>query len=271
MIYAGSRKPQPLAPFLKRVLLLDASLAATRMTAEVLKDMGAASVLTETSDAAAMTLCGQFDPQVIITELSGPTLDGLKFVRVLRRSKLACRARPVIVITAEPTASSIAAARNSGVHEFLCKPFTIRDLTRRLEAVSLHRRDWIEAINYIGPDRRRFNSGDYAGPRKRKSDAEDISQAARVEQALRILASAIKSIESDSGQSLRAMQAQADDLQDIAVKTADLTLLNGAAQLKRCLSIAANSGKLSRTEIDNAAAELLARLPAEPMAAFELA
>ena len=271
MLYAEAKKPRLLEPFLKRVLLLDANLAATRMTAEILKDLGAGRIVTETSDERAMAACHALDPQLIITELSGPTLDGLRFVRVLRRSNMACRARPVIVIAAEPTASSIVAARNSGVHEFLRKPFTIRDLTRRLEAVSLHRRDWIEAMNYVGPDRRRFNSGDYAGPHKRKSDIAEISPSARVEQALRILASAVRSIEADPEQSLRAMQAQADDLQDIGVRTADRDLLNGAAQLKRCLAAAANGGRLSRVAVDGAAAPLLARLPAEPRAAFELA
>nr|6SFT_A Chain A, Two-component receiver protein CleD [Caulobacter vibrioides NA1000] len=32
-------------------------------------------------------------------------------------------------------------------------------------------REWVEAVAYVGPDRRRFNSADYKGPRKRKADA----------------------------------------------------------------------------------------------------
>ena len=36
------------------------------------------------------------------------------------------------------------------------KPFTIGDLERRLEAVTLKPRDWVEAVQYVGPDRRRF-------------------------------------------------------------------------------------------------------------------
>ena len=51
------------------------------------------------------------------------------------------------------------------------KPFTIKDLERRLEAVTLKPRDWVEAVQYVGPDRRRFNSAEYKGPRKRKADA----------------------------------------------------------------------------------------------------
>jgi DNA-binding response OmpR family regulator len=271
MIHAGAKQPRPLAPHLRRVLLLDASLAASRLTAEVLKDLGAAALYTATSDAKGLTLCNEIEPQLIVTELNGPALDGLKFVRQLRRSSLTCRARPVIVITSDATAASIVNARNAGVHEFLAKPFTIRDLTRRIEAVMLHKRDWIEAVNYVGPDRRRFNSGDYQGKRKRRSDAPDPGPNARVEQALRILASAIKSIEADPGQAMRAMQAQADDLHRVAEATGDIKLMSGAAQLQRCLTLAATSGVLSRTEVEGSAKELLARLPSEPLPAFELA
>jgi len=270
MIFAESRNTRQLAPHLRRVLLLDANPMAMRMTSEILKDLGAQRIYTETSDARALDLCKQVEPQIIITELNGPSLDGLRFVRTLRRSTLACRSRPVIVIAAEPTASSLMGARNSGVHEFLRKPFTIRDLTKRIEAVSLHRRDWIEGISYVGPDRRRFNSGDYQGPRKRQTDAKEPGDAARVEQALRILASAIKAIETDPTQSLRSMQAQADDLQAIAASLGDVQLLSGASQLQRCLTVAASNGVLSRSEIETGAAALLERLSAEPMPAFEL-
>jgi len=271
MIDAGAKQNRHLAPFLRRVLLLDSTHVASRLTGEILKGLGASEVYIETSNAEALELCRQVEPQIIITELSGPTLDGLRFVRQLRRSNLACRNRPVIVITAGPTAASIINARNSGVHEFLRKPFTIRDLVRRIEAVMLHRRDWIEAVNYVGPDRRRFNSGDYRGQRKRQTDAPDPGPDARVEQALRILASAIRSLESDPTQSLRAMRAQADDLQKVAVSTGDIKLMSSVAQLQRCLTNIVEGGALSRVDIEGSARELLARLPSEPLAAFELA
>jgi DNA-binding response OmpR family regulator len=210
-----------------------------------------------------LALCQQIEPQVILTELQGPTLDGLKFVRTLRRSALSCRTVPVIVITATPTASAIIAARNCGVHEFLCKPYTIRDLSRRLEAVALHGRDWIEAVNYVGPDRRRFNSGDYRGPRKRHADNGIQGVVARIEQALRILASAIRAIDADPAQALRSMQAQAADLNAIATQENDVGLMAGTAALQRCLAAAAASGVVSRAAIEGGAAELLALLPSD--------
>ena len=85
------------------------------------------------------------------------------------------------------------------MHEFLRKPFTIKDLLRRLEAVTLRQRDWVEAVGYVGPDRRRFNSGDYSGALKRRSDAQATPDSERMAQALKILRSAIAAVGQRSG------------------------------------------------------------------------
>ncbi|MBV9510350.1 MAG: response regulator [Caulobacteraceae bacterium] len=261
MTASDNRHSRTLAAHLSTVLLLDSSVAGSRVTQEILKGLGAGRIVTETSDERALALCRQIEPKIIITELRGPALDGLKFVRALRRSSFTCRKAPVIVITAQATASSLTAARNAGAHEFMCKPFTIRDLTRRLEAVAIGQRDWIEAVSYVGPDRRRFNSGDYRGPRKRIADAGGVG--ARMEQALRILAAAVKAIDSDAAQALRAMRAQSVDLAAIATSTNDTQLMADVATLQRCLAEASASGQLSRAQVEAGVADLLARLPAE--------
>ena len=216
MIFGEEKLARQLAPFLQRVLVVDSSQAGARLLVELLKGLGAKHVYVETTDAGALNVCKSLEPQAIFTELTGKNLDGLAFVRSLRRSTLSCRQAPVIVVTGEATAAAIVASRNAGVHEFLRKPFTTKDVVRRVEAVTLRSRDWIEAINYIGPDRRRFNSGDYQGPRKRLSDSPAMADAARIRQALMILKSAIDAIESDPMQALRSMQAQAEELKRAA-------------------------------------------------------
>src|SRR5690606_2302087 len=97
-------------------------------------------------------------------------------------------------------------ARDAGIHEFMVKPFTAGDLLRRVANVTLKPRDWIEAVNYVGPDRRRFNSGEYKGPQKRKADlARAVDPvAARPDQAVRILRSALAQFDVDPTQALRA-------------------------------------------------------------------
>jgi len=261
MIPADTKSSRQLSSFLQRVLLLDSSPANGRMMADLVKNLGAGRIHTETTEARAMEACKQLEPQLVITEWSGPMFEGLRFTKNLRRSGLACRAAPVIMVTAEATAAAILGARNAGVHEFLRKPFAIRDLSRRIEAVMLTRRDWIEAVNYVGPDRRRFNSGDYRGPRKRRSDSTAPEESARIEQALKILKSAFGAIQSDPAQARRSIQAQAADLHAIAMRSNDMKLMNAVAPLQRAMIAIGEAGPLSRPKLEAAAAGLWAFAP----------
>ena len=263
MIFSDSKSPRQLASHLQRVLLVDSTQANARMMAELLKDLGSGRTYIETTEAGALESCKQLEPQLIITEFAGPTFEGLRVTKALRRSGLACRMAPVIMVTAEATAAAILGARNAGVHEFLRKPFAIRDLSRRIEAVMLHRRDWIEAVNYVGPDRRRFNSGEYQGPRKRRSDNAAQEAAGRVEQALRILKSALGAIESEPMQARRSIQAQAADLHAVAVKASDMKLMAAVAPLQRALRAMGEAGPLSRSVLEAASAGLWPFMPDE--------
>lgn len=266
MIYADGRATKRFAGRLDRVLVVDPMPASTRLVHELLKDLGARSIICEPNPTQALAIARKEEPQIVICEFAGPGFNGPEFVRAFRRSDMACRQAPVIMVTGEATAASITAARDAGVHEFLKKPFTIKDLTRRIEAVTLKSRDWVEAVRYIGPDRRRFNSGDYAGPRKRKSDAA-TSDSARVEQALRIMRSALQAIDSDPHQAMRSMLAQAGDLTKAGVALNDMHLTTAAAGLQACLNEVAETGRFNRPRIEAACLPLWVFLPPEKSAA----
>ena len=160
-----------IAPHIERVLIVDPNLGATQVLNELLKDLGARQRLHAPTTRKALELTAEWAPQLIFMEFSGPGLDGVDFITQLRRGPLAARQAPVIVITADTRAASIMAARDCGAHEFLCKPFTAGHVFRRVENVTLKPRPWIEAKMYVGPDRRRFNSGEFEGAKKRRSDA----------------------------------------------------------------------------------------------------
>lgn len=179
MFSADSKILQRVAQEIQRVLVVDPAPAAARLLGDLAKDMGARQVVTTGRTDAALAITQDFDPQLILIEFAGPDLDGLDFTRRLRRSAMSARMAPVIMITAEATAASIVGARNAGVHEFLRKPYTAGDLFRRVENVALKPRPWIEAVMYVGPDRRRFNSGEFAGSKKRRSDAFLAAEAGK--------------------------------------------------------------------------------------------
>ncbi len=172
------------APFLARVLIVDPAPASARMLADLLRQISPGETWTAATTPAAFKLADTAGPQLIFVEYQGEGLDGLSLTRKLRRSNFGCRMAPVIMTTSQATPAAILGARDAGVHEFLRKPFTTGDLVRRLEAVTRQPRRWIEATDYVGPDRRRFNSAEYKGSRKRRNDETTGSPQSAIARAV---------------------------------------------------------------------------------------
>ena len=211
-----------LALDLERVLIVDPYPGSAKLACDMVRGMGALRIELVEESRQAYDKLESYEPQVILTELTGPEVDGVTFLKNLRKSHLGCRKAPVIVISAEATEQTIKAARDAGAHEFLRKPFSANDLFRRVENVVTKTRPWIEAVNYIGPCRRRFNSGNYAGPKRRTTDnasAADATYLGQVDQALRILKSAIVHFGDDPLQAVRSIQAQTEILARLADST----------------------------------------------------
>lgn len=247
MFALDTKSMQKVAPVVRRVVIVDPNPAAAKLMADLLKGFGCRDVAIEADEAKVIDLAREMEPNLFVVERSGPKLDGEHLARRIRRSSLSSRRAPIIMVTAEATASSIKGARDAGVHEFLRKPFTSGDLYRRIENLATKPRDWVEAVGYVGPDRRRFNSADYAGPRKRKADNDSVPTLASVkDQAMRILASAISQFANDPQQAVRAIREQARILKGIAVKTGDANLAMASVALETELD-------LGRTQLDQLA------------------
>ena len=239
MFIADAKTLNRIEPAVRRVLIADPNAASARLLVDIMKSLGAREVVTESDENRVLDHARELEPGLIFTERTGCRLDGEQLARRIRRSNLACRRAPILMVTAEATASSIKGARDAGIHEFLRKPFTAGDLFKRVENVALKPRDWIEAVGYVGPDRRRFNSGEYAGPQKRKADKPATAAEAVVavkDQALRILAASLAQFDSDPLQAIRATKQQAETLTALAVRTGDTRLAVAAAGLEACLA-----------------------------------
>ena len=249
-----------MAPHLQRALILDPSPDGARLLGELMRQaVPECQVWAAPDMAKALKLAGSVNPDVCFAELDAS--DGLAFTRELRRSDFASRRAPVILTASRPTPDAILAGRDAGAHELLKRPFTFKDLLRRLEAVTLHPRDWIEAVEYIGPDRRRFNTGDAPGPFRRPSDPPEPADGARVLQALKIMRSVVSAVEKDAAQALRALQAQTRDIYEGAGGLGDARLRSAAIEFGRYLEEAERSGGFNTAELERKAAPLLAFLP----------
>ncbi len=259
MFDGDKRSYAKMTPMLKRVVIADPQPASARLLSELMRDVARSHCWVAGSTDRALKLAETCDPQLIVVELNDPRVDGLEITRKLRRSTWSSRKAPVIAVTGAATQALILAARDAGVHEFLRKPYSMKDLVRRLEAVTLRDRDWVEGIAYIGPDRRRFNSGDYAGPLKRRDDGSETPYQQKINQALKIIRAAVAASETDPSQAMRAMLTQATTIQDIAT---DFRLTLAASEFYRSLMKAnQGAGRFTREEAEGWARPMLAFLP----------
>lgn len=94
--------------------------------AEILR-MYQARVYTALSAEEAMDILERVTPDLILTDVMMPEIDGLTFVRRLRSGGTTPRI-PIIIVSAGVSHREQAAAMQAGADEFLPKPFSIGDL-----------------------------------------------------------------------------------------------------------------------------------------------
>ena len=209
-----------------------------------------------------LNLCQNVDPQIIFVATAVGSTDGAEFTRKLRHRTIACRNALVIIVTSVATAEVILAARDAGAHELLRKPFATRDLLRRLEAVTLRERAWVETVSYIGPDRRRFNSGDKPGLLKRPHDTPATSDTARLTQALKMLHPALAAFDTDPVRAQYLMKAQLKKLKLTTTAAIDLKLVTAVTDFQRHVGRVMDlGGTLTSADLMSRAATVLAYRP----------
>ena len=77
---------------------------------------------------------------------------------------------PIIIMTGYSARAHMELARNTGVTEFLVKPFRARDLYARIEHLIEKPCQFVETPRFFGPDRRRKRIKDDAVPKRREVD-----------------------------------------------------------------------------------------------------
>ena len=271
-----------MTPHLQRVLVVDPNTASSRLLTELVKELGARQRMSAATTRRALEIAADWQPQLIFVEFAGPGLDGVEFIQRLRRSTMVARMAPVIVVTADTRESSIKASRDAGAHEFLCKPFTAGHVYRRVENVTLKPRPWIDAKMYVGPDRRRFNSGDYEGRRKRRADsAVSTAAALALTNADLSIRAQLTLIDVDPDAVMRSIMAQTVELQRTATGQAETEIGKAISGLQSYLLAVMEDGGLQKDAVEahlaairavrqKAEGKVMAPLP-QPPAALESA
>ncbi|MBU6371129.1 MAG: response regulator [Alphaproteobacteria bacterium] len=140
----------------------------------ILRSLGCMDVRECGDGAAAFELLRSRPADIIILDYRMDTLDGLDFVRLLRRAgDSPCPMVPVIMMTGHSERRHVLAARDAGVTEFVAKPISAKALCARIESALMAPRSFVKATAYVGPNRRRRSESTYEGPSRRETDRDD--------------------------------------------------------------------------------------------------
>ena len=101
------------------ILLVDENPGVQRALKRFLSQNGY-SVMNTNSVQSAGHLISQSPPSLIILDIKMPRLDGIEFIRLLRKSHPSL---PIIVMTAYPTFFTLEEALKNGVRAYVTKPF----------------------------------------------------------------------------------------------------------------------------------------------------
>jgi two-component system chemotaxis response regulator CheY len=153
------------------VLVCDPSPHMCQLITQMLRHLKVNAVEEVLNSSAAQTaLKSRKFGVIMIDDQLGPT-NGIELTRALRVAEAGLnRLTPVIMMSAAPDATVIAAARDAGITEFLRKPFAAAHIESRLVSIFAAPREFIAAESYQGPDRRR-RKADYQGGERRGSGA----------------------------------------------------------------------------------------------------
>jgi len=139
-----------------RILIVDDS----RFGRGIIRSALAVFHLVNTAEAAsaddALTILRTYAFDMVLVDFEIPGVDGAALVRSIRwdESGEIDPEVPIIMISSHTEADVVVAARNAGIHEFVVKPVSPRDLYRRIMFTLRNPRPFIRVETYRGPDRR---------------------------------------------------------------------------------------------------------------------
>jgi len=139
-----------------RFLVVDDNMFMRTTVRLVLKAMGCRDVEEAINAPDALKIIEGFQPDILIVDWEMEPMSGIELVRKIRSAQDTPFAfLPIIMLTGHSEAERVITARDTGVNEFVVKPFSAQGLFTRIQAVIERPRSFVKVEGYFGPDRRR--------------------------------------------------------------------------------------------------------------------
>ena len=155
-----------------RVLIVDDNQHMRAIVVTILKSAGVVRTREASNGADALVILKDWPADLAIIDFQMAVMDGLELTRRIRHPVTSPSPYlPIVMMTGYAERSRVEQARDAGVNEFLVKPLTAKAVLDRLNAAVFKPRPFIKSQGYFGPTRRRFQTADPTGPRRRADDS----------------------------------------------------------------------------------------------------
>jgi len=158
-----------------KALVVEDNAQMRALLRALLNSIGIHDINEATNGRAAIELLGVRGFDLILTDLAMTPMDGLEFTRHVRNDEDSSNPFvPIIMVSGHTEKHRVVAARDAGVTEFLAKPVAAHNLFSRIAEIVERPRAFVRCDTYFGPDRRRRQLENYAGPRRRAEDFQQV-------------------------------------------------------------------------------------------------
>lgn len=157
-----------------KVLIVEDNQPMVELVRSILDTFGVKNVISASNGEIGFTKYRQENPDLMLVDWMMKPMNGLQLTEKIRKSTNTPNPYvPIILMTGFSEKRRVLRARDTGVTEFLVKPFKAEDLYKRLVQVIERPRQFVKTEDFLGPDRRRKVDDSYKGPRRREGD-EDL-------------------------------------------------------------------------------------------------
>lgn len=156
------------------VLVVESHKSMFDLTKGVLNTFGVNQIYSAFGFEEGYSNFCKINPDLMIIDWLDEPNNGLKLTKKIRADATSPNPFiPIILMTGYSQKRRVVAARDSGITEFLVKPFTAKALYQRIEQLIERPRAFVKCDAYFGPDRRRKREADYSGPERREDERKE--------------------------------------------------------------------------------------------------
>lgn len=118
---------------MKRILIVDDNKLERTVLTQYLKNLGY-QVESASSGAEALTACSENSPDLVVSDMMMPQMDGLEFCRRLRATPSG-QLVPFIFLSGKNEQQDRMNGLENGADDYLIKPVNPRELVAKIEAL----------------------------------------------------------------------------------------------------------------------------------------